>query len=76
MLQGLSGAGGGFLQIVALAVYYVKLYLLGSTPRSIYGIRFQMRSVAWGTLFPQITLLVVICAFFPPPLLLSFLSVT
>lgn len=43
-----------------LAIYYVKLYLLGSTPRSIYGIKYGARGVAWGTTFPGITLLVVI----------------
>lgn len=63
ILQGLSGTGAGFLQIVALIVYYVKLYLLGSTPRSVYGIKYTMRSVAWGTLFPGTTLIVVIGSF-------------
>jgi len=60
LLQGLSGVGGGFLQIVPLIVYYVKLYLLGSTPRAVWGIKYGKTSVAWGTLFPGITLLVVI----------------
>ncbi|KAJ7126145.1 DUF221-domain-containing protein [Mycena epipterygia] len=60
ILQGLSGTAGGFLQIVPLVIYYVKLVLLGSTPRSIYGIKFGGRSVAWGTTFPGVTLLVVI----------------
>jgi hypothetical protein len=62
ILQGLSGTAGGFLQIVPLIVYYVKLYLLGSTPRSVYGIKYGARSVAWGTTFPGVTLLVVIGA--------------
>ncbi|KAJ7064856.1 hypothetical protein C8F01DRAFT_777426 [Mycena amicta] len=60
ILQGLSGTAGGFLQIVPLIIYYVKLYLLGSTPRSVYGIKYGARGVAWGTLFPSITLLSVI----------------
>ncbi|KAJ6488018.1 hypothetical protein C8R45DRAFT_902598 [Mycena sanguinolenta] len=60
ILQGLSGTAGGFLQVVPLVVYYVKLFLLGSTPRSIYGIKYGARSVAWGTTFPGVTLLVVI----------------
>jgi hypothetical protein len=51
------------LQIVTLIVYYVKLVLLGSTPRSIYNIKYGARTVQWGTLFPAITLLVVICAY-------------
>jgi len=60
LLQGLSGVAGGFLQIVSLIIYYVKLFLLGSTPRSIWGIKYGKSSVAWGTTFPGITLLVVI----------------
>ncbi|KAJ7686662.1 hypothetical protein B0H17DRAFT_984958 [Mycena rosella] len=60
ILQGLSGTAGGFLQIVPLVIYYVRLFLLGSTPRSVYGIKYGARSVAWGTTFPGITLLVVI----------------
>ncbi|KAG1716824.1 hypothetical protein ID866_346, partial [Astraeus odoratus] len=60
VLQGLSGVAGGFLAIVQLVLYYVKLFILGSTPRSIYNIKFGPRTVAWGTLFPAITLLTVI----------------
>ncbi|KAL0068238.1 phosphate metabolism protein 7 [Marasmius tenuissimus] len=60
ILQGLSGTAGGFLQIVPLIIYYVKLFVLGSTPRSVHGIKYAMGSVAWGTLFPGVTLLVVI----------------
>ncbi|KAI5996352.1 hypothetical protein EDD15DRAFT_517309 [Pisolithus albus] len=60
VLQGLSGVAGGFLSIVQLVLYYVKLFILGSTPRSIYDIKFGPRTVAWGTLFPTITLLTVI----------------
>ncbi|KIJ61898.1 hypothetical protein HYDPIDRAFT_176850 [Hydnomerulius pinastri MD-312] len=60
ILQGLSGAAGGFLAVVQLVLYYVKLVILGSTPRSIYNIKYGARTVAWGTLFPSITLLTVI----------------
>ncbi|KIJ36932.1 hypothetical protein M422DRAFT_211854 [Sphaerobolus stellatus SS14] len=60
ILQGLTGTAGGFLTIVPLVIYYVKLIILGSTPRSIYNIKYTLRDVAWGTLFPSITLLVVI----------------
>ncbi|KAG2068049.1 DUF221-domain-containing protein [Suillus decipiens] len=60
LLQGLSGVAGGFLGIVGLIIYYVKLFILGSTPRSIYNIKYAQTTVAWGTLFPSITLLVVI----------------
>lgn len=60
ILQGLSGTAGGFLQVVPLILYYVKIFLMGSTPRSIYGIKYTLRNVSWGTLFPVTTLLVVI----------------
>ncbi|KAG5732300.1 hypothetical protein E4T56_gene11425 [Termitomyces sp. T112] len=60
VLQGLSVVAAGFLQIVPLIIYYVKLFILGSTPRSVHGIKFGLGSVDWGTTFPNITLLVVI----------------
>ncbi|EJD05444.1 DUF221-domain-containing protein [Fomitiporia mediterranea MF3/22] len=60
ILQGLSGAAAGFLQAVPLAIYYAKLFILGSTPRSVYNIRYTLRNVSWGTLFPATTLIVVI----------------
>jgi len=60
VLQGLSGTAGGFLQAIPLAIYYVKLFILGSTPRSVYGIKYGLQSIEWGTTFPGITLLVVI----------------
>ncbi|KAB5589777.1 hypothetical protein CTheo_6774 [Ceratobasidium theobromae] len=60
ILQGLAGSAGGLLQIVPLILYYVKLYILGSTPRSIYSIKYTLRNVAWGTLFPAMTLITVI----------------
>jgi hypothetical protein len=63
VLQGLSGTAAGFLQIVPLILYYVKLFILGSTPRSVYGIKYGLRAVTWGTLYPTITLLLVIGSF-------------
>ncbi|KDQ58423.1 hypothetical protein JAAARDRAFT_667498 [Jaapia argillacea MUCL 33604] len=60
LLQGLSGTAAGFLQAVPLILYYVKIFLLGSTPRSVYNIKYKGSSVAWGTLFPGTTLLVVV----------------
>ncbi|KAI0064338.1 DUF221-domain-containing protein [Artomyces pyxidatus] len=60
ILQGLSGTAGGLLQIVSLILYYVKLVLMGATPRSVYNIKYKARTSNWGTLFPQTTLLVVI----------------
>lgn len=60
ILQGLSGTAAGFLQVVPLLLYYVKLFILGSTPRSVYKIKYTLRNVSWGTLWPATTLLVVI----------------
>lgn len=60
LLQGLSGTAGGFLQIVPLVMYYVKTILGGSTPRSVYEIKYSPRTSTWGTLFPTMTQLVVI----------------
>ena len=69
ILQGLTVTAAGLLTLVPLIIYYVKLILLGSTPRSIFTIKYTMRSVEWGTLFPITTLLVVICRLLrvPPP---------
>ncbi|KAH9962925.1 DUF221-domain-containing protein [Russula dissimulans] len=60
ILQGLSGTAGGFLQIVPLVLYYVKITLLASTPRSVYQIKYAPQTSEWGTLFPNMTQLVVI----------------
>ncbi|KAG8894679.1 hypothetical protein FRB99_001053, partial [Tulasnella sp. 403] len=78
ILQGLAGAAGGILQAVPLVLYYVKLILLGSTPRSIYNIRYVLRNVAWGTLFPSITLITVITLVYAPlqPIIVGLAVVT
>jgi hypothetical protein len=44
IVTGLSGSAGSLLQIAGLVVYYVKLYLLGSTPRAVFSIRYNMVS--------------------------------
>lgn len=60
ILQGLSGTASGFLQASPLVMYYLKLFVLSSTPRSVYNVKYGTRSVSFGTLFPSTTLLVVI----------------
>ncbi|KZP15339.1 hypothetical protein FIBSPDRAFT_958993 [Athelia psychrophila] len=45
---------------VTLILHYIKLTLLGFTPRSIYGLEYGARYVVLGTLFPGTNLLVVI----------------
>ncbi|SNX88152.1 uncharacterized protein MEPE_06863 [Melanopsichium pennsylvanicum] len=59
-LQGLSGASSLFAQLPKLAVYYVKKFLLASTPRKVWHIDHDTGGPAWGTLFPTITLITVI----------------
>lgn len=41
-------------------MYYVKLTVFASTPRSVYEIKYSPRTSEWGTLFPAMTQLVVI----------------
>ncbi|KAG8716258.1 hypothetical protein FRC09_015937 [Ceratobasidium sp. 395] len=60
ILQGLAGSAGGLLQAVPLILHYVKLYILGSTPRSIYNIKYTLRNVAWGTPFPAMPLITAV----------------
>jgi len=60
ILQGLAGTATGFLQIGPLVMYYVKITLLASSPRSVYKIKYSPRTSEWGTLFPRVTQLVVI----------------
>ncbi|TIA90534.1 hypothetical protein E3P99_01490 [Wallemia hederae] len=59
-LQGLSGSSGALLQIGGLVVFYIKSWLLGSTPRARWAIFNTMPGVAWGTIFPSMSLIVVI----------------
>ena len=60
LLQGLTGTATGFLQVGPLLMYNIKNTLLGSTPRSVYAIKYSPRTSNWGTLFPATTQLVVI----------------
>ncbi|KAL5522727.1 hypothetical protein ACEPAG_8745 [Sanghuangporus baumii] len=60
ILQGLSGTGAGFLQISYFLVYYLKLTLVGSTPRALYNVKYKLKMAKFGEIFPDVTLLVVI----------------
>ena len=60
MLQGLSGTAAGLLQGMPLAKCYAKIAWYGTSPRSVYGFKHTPRTSNWGTLFPSMTLLVVI----------------
>ena len=41
-------------------MYYVKMTLFSSTPRSVFETKYSPRTEEWGTLFPRTTQLVVI----------------
>ena len=60
MLQGLSRTLDRILQLVPLAMYYLKVFFAGATPRSVYKVKYEPRTSEWGTLFPTVTQLVVI----------------
>jgi hypothetical protein len=60
MFHGFLGTSLGFLQAVPLVKYYIKITLFGSTPRSVYSIKYRPRTSKWGELFPSTTLLVVV----------------
>lgn len=59
-LQGLSGFGGGMLQISTLVSYYAEKYLLASSPRKLWHVENSMSAPAFGTLFPSVSLVSII----------------
>ncbi|WFC96732.1 hypothetical protein MBRA1_003394 [Malassezia brasiliensis] len=61
-VAGVGAAPGLFLQIVPLIMYYVKMKLLGSTPRTVWNLKNGLGAPAWGQLFPA-TLLIMIIVF-------------
>ncbi|KAK9898454.1 DUF221-domain-containing protein [Cystobasidium minutum MCA 4210] len=76
--NGLAGAAGGILQIVRLAIYYVKAFLLGGSPRALYKVTYTMPAVRFGQLYPAQMLLVVIALAYSTiaPLVCGFALVT
>ncbi|PLW13499.1 hypothetical protein PCANC_15599 [Puccinia coronata f. sp. avenae] len=56
----LTSASGALLQIFPLIIYYLKLFVLASTPRSVFNVRYEMPQPQFGTLFPNTTLLATI----------------
>ena len=58
MVQGVSI--DNWVQAWPFVKYYVKITLFGSSPRSVYDIKYSPRTSDWGTLYPKMTLLVVI----------------
>ncbi|KAG0149122.1 hypothetical protein CROQUDRAFT_74529 [Cronartium quercuum f. sp. fusiforme G11] len=56
----LTSASGALLQVFDLILYYLKLFVFASTPRSVFDIRYTMSRPQFGTLFPNTTLLATI----------------
>ncbi|KAL4400225.1 phosphate metabolism protein 7 [Malassezia pachydermatis] len=77
-LLGLSGAAGILLQIVPLILYYAKLFLLSSSPRTIWHLRNDMSAPAWGVLYGSTMLIVVLALSYMvlAPVMNGFASVT
>jgi calcium permeable stress-gated cation channel len=74
LLQGLSVAGGAFLQIVGLILFYVLGKLLDNTPRKQWTRWNIISGLGWGTVFPIYTNLAVIAITYSiiSPLILIF----
>ncbi|KAI8451639.1 hypothetical protein BY996DRAFT_7281872 [Phakopsora pachyrhizi] len=53
----LNGAASSLLQVFDLILYYLKLSVFASTPRSVFNICYTMSRPQFGTLFPNTTLL-------------------
>lgn len=60
LTQGLSGAGSALLQVGTLALYFVKKWFLGRTPRQAYEVTFMMPKADFGLVLPRISLLATI----------------
>ena len=60
MASGMTGAGSAFLQVVPLAMHYLKKKWLGRTPREAYGVSLVMPSIDFGVVLPPISLLATI----------------
>lgn len=60
ILQGLSIAAMGLLQIGGLAGFTLLSRFLDGTPRKLYNRWMNLSSVGWGSLYPQFSLLCMI----------------
>ena len=60
ILTQFTGTVGTLLQPISLVLYYVKIILLGGTPRSVFNSRYTLQTQQWGTQFPGVTVYAVI----------------
>ena len=63
ILHGLSGTGAGFIQITYFLIYYLRLTMVGSTPRALYNVKYRLKRAKFGEIFPEATLIAVIGKF-------------
>lgn len=63
ILQGLTIASGGFLQLVGLILFYVLGRILDNSPRKMYKRWISLSGLGWGTVFPVYTLIILIGKF-------------
>ena len=60
ILQGLTIASSGLLQLVGLVVFIILSKLLDNTPRKMYKRFANLAGLGWGTVFPVYTLMIMI----------------
>ena len=60
ILQGLTIASGGFLQLVGLILFVVLGKILDNSPRKLYKRWMSLSGLGWGTVFPVYTLIITI----------------
>ncbi|OXG22073.1 hypothetical protein C366_00971 [Cryptococcus neoformans Tu401-1] len=60
ILTQFTGTMGSLLRVVNLLLYYVRIILLGGSPRSVFTSRYRLNRPQFGETFPKITVYVVI----------------
>ena len=60
MTVGFGGAAGALLQVATLVLGFILIVLLGSTPRKLFNLKSKMPSSSFGTLWPNMSLVMVI----------------
>ncbi|WVQ78133.1 hypothetical protein IAT38_000214 [Cryptococcus sp. DSM 104549] len=60
ILTQFTGTMGTLLRVINLVLYYVKIILLGGSPRSVFTTRYKLNTPDWGQKFPGVTVYAVI----------------
>jgi hypothetical protein len=64
-MQQAAGSAGNLLQVVTIVFYFIKLIILGGTPRSVFKQKYSMPTPSWGQTFPNTTIIAIIGTFEP-----------